>query len=602
MLMSWLMGMNPAMGQPVITSFSQNGALVCNNLAPGSFATVTWAPSLSGPWQTNLAGLNGIVVGTDGSIQVTAPVTNAATAFFRVLDAPATGNGIYVSAFNGSDMNNGASPSTPIATLARAYVLANNQPTNIFLRRGSVFHEPFHVPDNSIVSAYGSGPKPIVDGTIILTNASFSLAPGWTNTYQYPLSQSLLWSTNGIQAFACSNVLMVWETDSQGTWRQGNRWSENAGFGSTTNVENNPGSFWYDTNKQTLYIHTIGNNSPVIDGNTYAASIQTLAVWGGTNFWVQDVEARYAYAYDGQGNEGYACDATGYGTFYHCRFHGGWNHVAGYANNYGGGWPAPLTWNACDIYDGEQNASASLCIVFNGGITSPMPVFIWTNCLVWQPNTEGAYTTIGFYSHGNGEDERIVGCVVTNMPGYGGLGFCVSFHDNFWGYDTNAADNPYFDFPAVPCVMSNCVTYGYSGQGLYETYTFGPSALVSNIFVNVGFSLVNSTIAFTNNIDIATRYPATSRSMFDQSRLSTGHWSSISNDFAGWGNYFNASTNGVVASDHNDFYDCTDLGWDGTKEATLSQWQAEFPMEQHSTTNTVVNAPPPPPISDPAGD
>jgi hypothetical protein len=560
LLLPLLTGMNWALAQPVITSFGENAVLVCSNLTPGSFAAVAWASSSSGPWQTNLPGLNGTVVGANGSIQVTALVANAATAFFRVFETLPSSNGIYVSSLYGSDANYGTSQYTPIATLARAYVLANNQPTNIFLQRGSVFNEPFHVPDNSTVSAYGSGPKPIVDGTIILTNANFSLAPGWTNTYQYSLPQSFLWSTNSIQAFACCNVLMVWETASKGTWRLGNRWTENAGFGSTTNVENNTGSFWYNTNNQTLYIHTIGNTSPVLDGNTYAASVQTLAVWGGTNFWVQDVEARYAYAYGDQGNEGYQCDATGYGTFYHCRFHGGWNHVAGYASNYGGGWLAPLMWDACDIYDGEQNASASLCIVFNGGITSPMPVCIWTNCLVWQPKTEGAYTTIGFYSHGNGEDERIVGCAVTNMPGYGGLGFCTLFYNNFRGYDTNAADAPYFDFPAIPCVMSNCVTYGYCGKGLYETYAFGPSALVSNVFVNVGFSLVNSTIALTNNIDIATRYPVTSYSMFDQSRLSAGHWTSISNYFAGWGSYFNASTNGIVASDYNDFYNCSVVG------------------------------------------
>jgi hypothetical protein len=602
MLLLSVTHLNPAAAQPVITSFSQNGALVCSNLVPGSLATVMWASSLSGPWQANLPGLNGIAVGPDGSIQVTALVVNAETAFFRVFETLAIGSGICVSSTSGSDTNSGASQSSPVATLARAYVLANNQPTNIFLQRGSIFHEPFHVPDNSIVSAWGSGPKPIVDGTILLTNAGFTLVPGFTNTYRYSLPRALIWSTNGIQAFACSNVLMVWETVSNGTWRLGNRWSENAGFGSTTNVENNRGSFWYNTNNQTLYVHTIGNTSPVLDGNSYTASIQTLAVWGGTNFWVQDVEARYAYAFDNQGNEGYACDATGYGTFYHCQFHGGWNHVAGYAGNYNGGWPAPLTWNACDIYDGEQNASASLCIVFNGGITSPMPVFLWTNCLVWQPDTEGAYTTVGFYSHGNGEDERIIGCAVTNMPGYGGLGFCTLFHDNFWGYDTNAADSPYLDFPAVPCVMSNCVAYGYSGKGFYESYTFGPSALVSNVFVNVGFSLVNSTIALTNNLIIATPLPAGPGSVLDQTRLIAGHWSSTSNYFAGWANCFNSSTNGIIASDYNDIYNCTAVGWDGTRQATLGQWQAEFPFEHHSTTNVVVIVPSPPPISDPAGD
>ena len=51
-----------AFGQPLITSFSGSGVLVCSNLAAGSVATVEWASSLSGPWQTNWAGLNAVAV------------------------------------------------------------------------------------------------------------------------------------------------------------------------------------------------------------------------------------------------------------------------------------------------------------------------------------------------------------------------------------------------------------------------------------------------------------------------------------------------------------------------------------------------------------
>jgi sulfatase modifying factor 1 len=63
---------------PVITSFSGNGVLVCSNLAPGSVATVEWASSLSGPWQTNWAGLDAVTVASNGEIQVSVPM------FYRV--------------------------------------------------------------------------------------------------------------------------------------------------------------------------------------------------------------------------------------------------------------------------------------------------------------------------------------------------------------------------------------------------------------------------------------------------------------------------------------------------------------------------------------
>jgi hypothetical protein len=63
---------------PVITSFSGNGVLVCSNLAPGGVATVEWASSLSGPWQTNWAGLDVVTVASNGMIQVSVPM------FYRV--------------------------------------------------------------------------------------------------------------------------------------------------------------------------------------------------------------------------------------------------------------------------------------------------------------------------------------------------------------------------------------------------------------------------------------------------------------------------------------------------------------------------------------
>jgi formylglycine-generating enzyme required for sulfatase activity len=75
-----LAGVHQAKAQlPVISSFSQNGVLVCTNLEPGSVASVQWASSLSGPWQTNWAGLTAVAVGANGSIQVSVPM------FYRVL-------------------------------------------------------------------------------------------------------------------------------------------------------------------------------------------------------------------------------------------------------------------------------------------------------------------------------------------------------------------------------------------------------------------------------------------------------------------------------------------------------------------------------------
>src|ERR1019366_8310816 len=86
-MLALLAGVHQAAAQlPVITSFSQNGVLVCANLQTGSVASVQWASSLSGPWQTNWAGLGAVTADSNGTITVSVPM------FYRVLGAAFTTN------------------------------------------------------------------------------------------------------------------------------------------------------------------------------------------------------------------------------------------------------------------------------------------------------------------------------------------------------------------------------------------------------------------------------------------------------------------------------------------------------------------------------
>jgi hypothetical protein len=73
----------PALGQaPVISSFGQNGQLVCTNLQPSSTASVEWASSALGPWTNNWAGLESVTANSNGMIQVGVPM------FYRVRGTP----------------------------------------------------------------------------------------------------------------------------------------------------------------------------------------------------------------------------------------------------------------------------------------------------------------------------------------------------------------------------------------------------------------------------------------------------------------------------------------------------------------------------------
>jgi formylglycine-generating enzyme required for sulfatase activity len=85
--LAFLAGVHQAWGQAFITnSLSQNGVLVCSGLQTGTVATVEWASSLSGPWQTNWDSLTGVVVSNNGTISVSVPM------FYRVLGVAATTN------------------------------------------------------------------------------------------------------------------------------------------------------------------------------------------------------------------------------------------------------------------------------------------------------------------------------------------------------------------------------------------------------------------------------------------------------------------------------------------------------------------------------
>ena len=89
---SWVLLLSagfPAAAQtPVITSFSQNGVLVCSNLPPNGVAQVEWAASLDGPWTNSWAGLQAVLADSNGTIRVSVPM------FFRVLGLTATSSGL----------------------------------------------------------------------------------------------------------------------------------------------------------------------------------------------------------------------------------------------------------------------------------------------------------------------------------------------------------------------------------------------------------------------------------------------------------------------------------------------------------------------------
>jgi formylglycine-generating enzyme len=77
-----LSDVRPVLGQQpiVITSFNQNGALICTNLSPNSTATIQGASSPSGTW----GDLFSLTVATDATITASVPVDFSGQMYYRV--------------------------------------------------------------------------------------------------------------------------------------------------------------------------------------------------------------------------------------------------------------------------------------------------------------------------------------------------------------------------------------------------------------------------------------------------------------------------------------------------------------------------------------
>ncbi len=315
--------------------------------------------------------------------------------FYRTVTARVD-MGIFVDSVSGNDSNTGMSNS-PFATLAKVtQTLGANSitATNIWLKRNSTWYESFAIPTNSTIKAYGIGSKPVISGASNLANANFTLTAGKTNTYQIALNVPV--ETNIYAGISHSNVLMVWDNNI----RMGAKWDKNTSYSSNptnaiNSLDTNGLAFYYWTKNQILYICSGTNGSPVTNGHFYQASIRTTALCGGDNFLVEDVRAEKAYNYNSGGQQGYAILGNGFGTYRRCQGGMSWNHAVGYANTNKVNGVA--VFDSCYIFDCElQNVNAPTLAIGYGDYDTNFTI-LRTNCVAYQPTTNLAVHTFGFY-------------------------------------------------------------------------------------------------------------------------------------------------------------------------------------------------------------
>lgn len=156
----------------------------------------------------------------------------------------------YVDSENGDDDNDGKSPQTAVASIAKVLSMLQEGQT-VGLASGSHWREHFVVTYNNIkLVAYGAGEKPIIDASDVVPSASWSKTAGRSNVYQISVSPE--WGMfNWLNAW-CNDAFLTRADD-------------------LASCDNTPGSYYPSglSGTITLYIHPPGSTDPRTDGKTY---------------------------------------------------------------------------------------------------------------------------------------------------------------------------------------------------------------------------------------------------------------------------------------------------------------------------------------------
>jgi hypothetical protein len=160
----------------------------------------------------------------------------------------------YVDSVNGSDSNDGKTERTPLQTIAALEAKTISPGDVIALARGSHWREQLDITAaNVTVLAYGSGARPILDGSDIALNASFSKTAGRTNVYEISITPE--WNGSG------KDFVNVWEDDTILT-RAASVANCDANAGSCYPSDEGAGTI-------TLYVHATDSSDVTSNGAVY---------------------------------------------------------------------------------------------------------------------------------------------------------------------------------------------------------------------------------------------------------------------------------------------------------------------------------------------
>jgi hypothetical protein len=164
---------------------------------------------------------------------------------------------VYVDSVNGSDSASGKSPGSAKQTFAAIGTITSGM--RIGLARGSVFREQVSSAANGVlIKSYGSGARPIIDGSDAVAANEWQPTAGQANVYEV--------SRTSLAAFGGQHETLWLASGLAGTRAS-----------SLANCNSTPGSFFTDFTSggvetaYKVYVHPAGSTDPRNNGVTYYA-------------------------------------------------------------------------------------------------------------------------------------------------------------------------------------------------------------------------------------------------------------------------------------------------------------------------------------------
>ena len=173
--------------------------------------------------------------------------------------------GWFVDSVYGNDANDGRSKRTAFATLNKLRQSPLTSGETTYLARGSFWRESLvGLPAGSEVRTYGSGPRPIIDGSDVAPNQAFRKTDGFTNVYE------IAW-THDFTIDGGKTAHRVWEND--------NRLRRVLDLAS---CDATPGSFYAEPptagGPDTVYVHASDSSDISSNGQVYELTRRLWAV------------------------------------------------------------------------------------------------------------------------------------------------------------------------------------------------------------------------------------------------------------------------------------------------------------------------------------